>query len=553
MAADSHQEPVWFVQLTAAGEEPKQEGPITLNDLLGRIKKKQLIGDDYVWTPGMENWGQIQEIEVLKNALPEPTMVSDTSLPKKVAGKLPVFAEFSMDSTRFAKKEESKKSEEGSLPGVELETSSDIIRSPLASSVRSTPVESLPLPAHGLKGPGGPAPAPTLSRPSVAGGKANDLRTPGPLIKAAGLSVLIGISFYIIFGQFSPTTLISEDVWAKMFVRFPTIADVADDDYLQLKEAATKLLFVSGPRLALAPSRAAGDSLSLYLATNFPAGSSFEIYLQGDRDTLAGDSSAIPPIKFNTRGVLTRIPPITAPEGYYWVHVFSGATQPKRTQQLLPALPAATPLIASKGFPTAQRLLIAKKLFLGGVPDLNYQAKLKDYFSNRRGKALAELDAIRDVLLLVEDRLSSENKAARGLMNLPNQPARAQAWSIYESSWNTDATNLEKFTKTNFHFYGQTQGMARTVVQTLMQLHTVHSWLTKASPEQEIKHGGSSRLNTSSVEVASILVNGENTTNTIKTKVQELKTRLDHLTRDAENPNTQIEEEISPSIETDSQ
>lgn len=525
MAADSSREPAWFVQLTAAGEEPKQDGPITLQELLKRIKKKQLIGDDYVWTPGMENWAQIQEIKNLRDALPDPTLLTDPSLPKKFAGKLPVLSEFTMDSTRFSEKRSS-----SDPVGVELETRSDIIKPGTLGSL--SPASTWPTSR-------GEARSSTSERIQNA-------TSQNPLLKAIGLSALIGVCFYIIFGQFNPAVLISEELWAKLFVRFPALADVADEDYVQLKESATKLLFVSGPRIAIAPARTRGENLSLYLATNLSYESTFEVYLQGDQDTLAGDSVQIPPLKLSIGGVLTRTPPVAAPEGYYWVHVFAGKTQPKRTGQLLASLPSAIPMISSKSFPTNQKLLIAKKLFLGGSPDLNYQGRLKDYFSNRRGKALAELDSIKDALLLIEDRLASENKAARALISLPNQPARAKAWSIYESSWSPDAETLEKFSKANFHFYQQTQAQAQSIVQTLFQLHTLHSWLTKPSLEEELKHGASSKLNTATVEVASIIVNGDTTSNTIHTKLQALKLRVESLIKDAENPNTQIQEEVSP-------
>src|SRR3954466_10824870 len=78
----SNPEKKWFVYTGV-----QQEGPLSLDEVRGRVLSGRLIGAHLAWCEGMDTWLKVEEIDVLRSILnpPQPAHPVPPPIPQPMA------------------------------------------------------------------------------------------------------------------------------------------------------------------------------------------------------------------------------------------------------------------------------------------------------------------------------------------------------------------------------------------------------------------------------------------------------------------------------------
>jgi hypothetical protein len=292
---------------------------------------------------------------------------------------------------------------------------------------------------------------------------------------------------------------------------FPNIPELADDQYKLLKDAARADLKKLGPKIEMASTARTDGVSTFYVATNLADQTAFDLIFVPIVDTLVGEPRDIQPLHVATKQHLAIAGVETVPPGYYWATL-------------------TTPSVAS--------FSIHRKVFLGGLPDLNYQTHLSDYAAVRRGIAKAELDRIKDAVSKADALVAAENKAAESLSALKIPQAKAQAWDIFQETWTRGFADIQALLARPARYSGKLLQEAQGIQEPLKKLHDKHHEMVSA-----LVTPASRQLSKGTVATARVFADAQAITNQISAQTKELNTKIEERQKLFSNPLFPITEE----------
>jgi hypothetical protein len=512
---DGFNEKKWFVYLS-----DHHEGPFSLAEIQNKMSQSQVTSSNYVWAEGMTDWKPMTTVPEFEALLPT-TAASGAPAAPALEQAVPVQVQVQQDepsvSPMLLVKEDSTvtpKEDRGAAAALVERTGSampaastheatfkDASTAPELSLIQPNPVAQ-PVLGASTSLSGAMANAPAASPPArkagskafkwvvlalIVGGTAAAAATgaldpllQSPSMKAAGQAVR----------DFTQPQLLklSEKVPAlrKWVSPIPPLDDVSPEDYETLKQAAFPKL-EEGAKLAVAVSTSDPTRPVFYVASNLPDGAVIDIYVEGVPDTLlnqlsfSGRTQATIEKKLGKSGQVKFADGKPLPRGEYTVYATEAAEQPDAARAALADVPpAAAKLPAS--LPVGQRLVASQSLFLGGVKDATYSARLKEFHDKLREKSAAELAEVKQLASTLEGQLASTSAKYEQLRKLSRsgKPSAAakKGWNEFNPQWaQLDAQLRESFGKwtdqalATEYFYGILYAMTKSAGDAVEKLH----------------------------------------------------------------------------------
>lgn len=465
----------WYV-FTAVG----RVGPLTLKEARDLASRGALRPQDLAWCPGMPEWKKVSEVDALR-------ISTEKEITKESAPIIVVDPAAAATAPAPAPAPAAEKPSLSPLDQLAVEN-----------------IESLELETENLAHQPSDFSSETAAAPTKAPKKKKRfIRLPTISKKAVNsvfsAVVLAGLTYYAypyVSDWLSP---------------FPKIPELSNEDYKLLKETAKTDLKKQGPKIEMASSPRNDGGTTYYIATNLGDQTSFDLSFQPIADTLVGEPRNVQPLHVSTKKHLALAGVEAVPPGYYWATL-------------------TTPQLTS--------FSIHRRVFLGGVPDLNYETHLSDYTAVRRGIAKAELDRIKDGIAKADALVAAENKAAESLSNLKIPQAKAQAWDLFQETWSRSFAEIDEFLTKPSHYSGKLLREAQGVEVSLKKLHDKHHELVAA-----VVTRASRQLAPGVVTTARVFADAQAISNEISAQTKDLNKKIEERQKLFSNPLFQITEE----------
>lgn len=443
---DGLTEKKWFVYL---GDH--HEGPFSIDELQGKLSAGQVSTTQYVWCDGMTDWKLMSEVDVfekLRAAIPVPP-------PTLGAG-----ATFDRTEPSFVA------DPSGSSKKIHLTA----IRGGAAGESEVPSPESLLTPASA---PSIPAEAPRAA-PATAPKKVTAV-TPAPegarkrrrpsfgfmgilivvlLLMGGGLAFLSGQADWLA----KQPWLLRLPIVGEMLSPIPLLDDVSQEDFDELRLAATA---TEGSRSAVVLSQSDPFAPIFYAATHAPDGTELTLRLEGVTDTLLNETQADYTVKTTLIKRFARFDPVRTADGKsiargtYKVSLING-----------------------------DQTLASKSLFLGGVKDATYLARLKEFHDKVWEKAVTELTELKQFSATLDEQLAITNKSFADVnrRHQRGNPAAKREWEGLAKKWNALQTQLAdtfnqwtpEALKTDY-FYGDLRAQVQSLGQQISVLNQLQS------------------------------------------------------------------------------
>ncbi len=534
---DSFIEKKWFVYL---GDH--HEGPFSLIEIQEKMVQGVVTSEGYVWAEGMKDWKPMKEVpdfaSLLLPSQSEPAFAHAPTLAitdSQTQSELPYSADLSVglghDETPTSPTQENMSFLEMDKPEASL--SSIEPQAPFHSLVEKS--SSSQIISHPLKQES-PDSVPHLMAKSVAEEKTGDLdpsdlqkvKTVGvgashsipknkkkfqvssglvislvllSLVTGSGVAYQQGVldSFFkspLLQDGFKRFSAFLRPYILRMIDQYPTVGawisplpnlnDVTPDEYDALKFAAIEAPGKTGPRIAIALSKADPLSPIFYVSSNLPDGVKFQIWVTGVSDTLLNHLS------FNTQVEVTLNQRLgisnsirftdgkPVPKGEYLIYLTPSQNQAPEIQALLANSPPV-PQKLSNDLPKDIKILAFKTYFLGGVRDAAYTARLKEYHDKLRLKASEEIKEVSQFLNTLESQLNSSTTKFAFIKKAKMNAKQRQAWESFHTEWMKFQGQLDlifqKWTPESIHndyFYETLYLMTQQVGQSVVKVHEMH-------------------------------------------------------------------------------
>lgn len=439
--------PKWYVYIDAI---KNHEGPLAAKEVGDRLNERKITPSSFVWTEGMPDWKPLSEVTEL-----EPILRSFQPLPPKdfanALNRVPVVSQeaapaesetSSAETSRMIVAQDRAVSEE---PIVKEKTSSFTLVGKVEptsmSAKRKTSFKRILflIISGGIIGYG------------VIGYMSGqfDPVLEHPLMKQFTASVSSAMSGPV-YDFVAKTPSLQ---WATSFISpIEKIADVATEDFELLVAGAAKPLS-EGLKAAVAASTTV-ENLStptIYVSSNAPAGTKFQVAITGRPETLLGhlDFTKTEVVTIEKR--LGKSIPIRSidgkpiPTGEYRIDVslVAGQTNPEF------------------GKVDTSKYLTRTFVFLGGLKNEIYTQKLNEFHKKVIEQATKELADAKQFQASIENQMKTSVQETDKLRKQKNFKAAKVSWTKFNDGWVKFNTSLkEQFSKwtpdsfKNDFFYG---------------------------------------------------------------------------------------------------
>jgi hypothetical protein len=434
----------WFIYV---GDH--HEGPFTVEEIWAGIDGGAMSKAGFVWADGMKDWVALATLpEFERSAPPTPAIPSVSTEPVAEAAPSNWQLETPTATTEI-------KVESPSVPAQPIAESEPTLETrsapqPMAEEIREPTLTNTNMGGKtsiieiaALEA----ASQPQMLRPAALGSAAGTRpSTQGPGEKSPIITkrmkpfIYAVVVIFVLLGlQKSGVLRPLEDRLSGLLSTLPELADVAPEDYAELKKAA-KAPISGGPQISIALSKSDPLSPIFYVATNLPDGARFEIYIEGIPARLLNTLSFSGKLDVTTAKRLAKSTPLRYPDGKpiprgeYFVYVMEAPVgQPDLVyKELLPLAPIARNL--PNQLPQDRRLVISKKIFFG-AKDTSYEERLKTFHDGLVSRAKNEaLDLSQAAATLESQALVSVSTYDR-LKKQPIGPKQKQVWNEMNRTW----------------------------------------------------------------------------------------------------------------------
>jgi hypothetical protein len=246
---------------------------------------------------------------------------------------------------------------------------------------------------------------------------------------------------------------------------------------------------------------------SVYLATNLPDGTRFNIHVIGKSETLLNrlkHQSQLPIQTFRGIGkseVLLSEDGQPLAKGEYDVWVTESDDQDENLKEILNNLPANRPSgVLPQPIPNSSKFVLKKTFFIGGSRDENYLTRLKAFHEKVKQnseKEMVELRQYSDTLALQFQTLTGEFGKILKAKKLT--ASQKENWKTISKQWLEINTQLEQTIQTwsketlqNEFFHGDAFELVKSSYESIKTLHTIENeYLEKQGDKAafEIQYG----------------------------------------------------------------
>ncbi|HLE00616.1 MAG TPA: DUF4339 domain-containing protein [Bdellovibrionota bacterium] len=363
----------WFIH-----HNGKQEGPFSREQIEGRLAAEKDRASILAWCEGMQGWKPVAEIDELRSGTAAQTVQGG-------APKGEVTAVLDVSRRAFA--------ERGGDSTVNID-----VKSLKQAEVEAKKAETVAARARFEAGIRGAAPK-------------SAFRSIVKMVMFVGF--LAGLWGAYEYGGFEQKILL---------MRFPKIADIAPGDYEHLKStvAVQPLTTVS---LAMALTAGQTESPIMYLASNQPDETGFEVRVNAIPTTLLNASNASVTFRMTLKDHLAVSAPLRLrsgeifPAGRYKIEIYSAADTSKD-----------------------RRPLLERELSLLGLLSQDaYEAKRKEIRDRLVAQAMAELNDWSALGRSLSETISECERAFKEAVSIPIAKKKVVFWKKSEPRWQTRA------------------------------------------------------------------------------------------------------------------
>ncbi|MEK7690906.1 MAG: DUF4339 domain-containing protein, partial [Bdellovibrionota bacterium] len=320
------------------------------------------------------------------------------------------------------------------------------------------------------------------------------------------------------------------------------IDEISQEDYEELKLSARGKVETDGPKISVALSDVDPASPTFYVASNLADGAVFELYIEGNPETLLNHLSfshrmtATLIKKIGKTGILRFPDGKAAPKGKFTVIIVDAENQPDNVKAQLGSAKVSSiklPTIVPKN----RKAVAVKEVFVGGKADKIYLDRLREFHAKLTEKSVAEIAEVRQILATAESQLASTRTAftkfqatsaalAPGKVKLKPaklkalKAANAKTWQDFHTKWVAFNAQLDeasaKWTPEALRqefFHGALFNSAKTAIEALKKLHTVQDGFV----------AGSAPPSSFEVQLGEAQASAEATMTALKTKIESVE------------------------------
>ena len=260
-----------------------------------------------------------------------------------------------------------------------------------------------------------------------------------------GLVSVVGLSYvgYLTRASWMTTLMPSASDWVeRVFSPLPTLEEVTPENYRILKAASQKSLSKAGPSIAVVLSKTSDTKPVLIVGTNLPEGTHLNLFVHSIPGTVLSEKQVDITTPLLVSQLIAKSPSLHAgegdllPMGEYEIVIVD---DPEQT----PPVKTALSLINNYGgayppyIPTTsvgRKVVGGLKMFLGGVKDENYTAKLVLLQRQLKDRAIAAFQAL-ETWCEQEELSVSALKASMMKASKASGLNRKRNWSEFEKTW----------------------------------------------------------------------------------------------------------------------
>lgn len=228
------------------------------------------------------------------------------------------------------------------------------------------------------------------------------------------------------------------------------IDSVSEDDYEVLQDAARSKFDPTAPKFGIVLSKVDPEKPTFYVASNLPDGSQFEIYLDGDPETLVGQlafsikAEAILVKRLGQTAPIQATDKTPIPAGKYKLYLVESESQPALTTGIFAnLLPSLQPSLAVSGgagklpaiLPKGRKLMIGKSFFLGGLRGTAYADSLATYHKTLVDQASREIADIKQFYTMLDVQLSTGISVYSQLHGGRVTASQRKVWEEFYQRW----------------------------------------------------------------------------------------------------------------------
>lgn len=455
-AMDGLTEKKWFVYL---GDH--HEGPFSIDELQGKLTAGQVSTTQYVWCDGMTDWKLMSEVDVFEKLraaipVPPPTLGAgatfDRTEPSFVADPNGGSKKIHLTAIR------------GGAPAADAERPSAERQGQEALSPESllTPASTPSLPTETPRAAPVAPKKVTAVTPTTEAARKRRRPSFGFMGILVVVLLLMGGGLAFLSGQADwlakQPWLLRLPIVGEMLSPIPLLDDVSQEDFDELRLAATA---TEGSRSAVVLSQSDPFAPIFYAATNAPDGTELTLRLEGVADTLLNETQADYTVKTTLIKRFARFDPVRTADGKsiargtYKVSLING-----------------------------DQALASKSIFLGGVKDATYLARLKEFHDKVWEKAVTELTELKQFSATLDEQLAITNKSFADVnrRHQRGNPAAKREWDGLAKKWTgLQAQLAETFNqwtpealKTDY-FYGDLRAQVQSLGQQISALNQLQT------------------------------------------------------------------------------
>lgn len=373
---------LWFVY-----SDSKHAGPFTSEQLASRMNRSEFGDAPYIWSQGMDDWKRLDSMPDLE------TFFLEAQAYERVRRAEAMTSSFSLSDKAFV-----------GLGDHEVATAVEAAFDPTLPYT----AEELALytGSHQLR-------LEAAEAATLAATDATDLVKLPPTLRdrvreyRVHLTLAIAIVLTIAGWGLNSARSRHQDIRSD---------DVTATEYQEIRRAIGESLRFAGPTAAIAVSQSRPETPSFYIGANVEDGAKLDVSIEGIPETLLGRFHYSMRTTLVLNKGFVKTPPLSDLDGSA---MKSGAYR----IQIRPS--------------GDSRVIAQKVYFLGGIQDLTYEAKLKDYHQQLREQAAVELMEVRQLSDTIVRQMDDANRTFASLIG--NEAltgvARRAKWSEFNTRW----------------------------------------------------------------------------------------------------------------------
>jgi hypothetical protein len=509
---NSFTEKKWFVYI---GD--RHEGPLSMEELQGKMASGQISSENYIWAEGMADWQMMKE-------LPDFSVLLHTNSDATVMITAPSVAQ--------------QQAQPSEVPSPNASPNDVYISSISAWDQTNTTGRIANINIHAA-----------ATDPSVRQNTKNTVSNSvmaGFLRKCLYLILFgaLGLTLYLslqnntaLFNEVQEVEKKSSEIVKPYLLDLtekfpfletwispiPDLQDVSANELEELRFAARGKPEASNPpRLALALSKSNPLFPVFYLSSSLPDGALFRIYVVGKLDTLLNQLSFGTQLDVEVSKKLGKSRTVQfsdgkpIPRGEYFVYVSPSEHQPESIQQMVNSFQGLA-ISPPSELPKNTKIIAQKLYFLGGAKDATYLTRLKDYHSKLQEKASKEITEIRQFTVTLSSQLELTNSRYSNLKPGKLSIKQKKLWENFHIEWTKLQGQLDgiflRWTPEmirNDFFYGPLYSLTQQAGQEINKVHGLHHlfFTTKQDPK------------TYDIQLGALLGAAYNTLNLLKSKTE---------------------------------